>query len=292
MKTICYTLTFGLFVVLAACDIINPAEDIPAYVYVESFQVNTDSRSEGTNSSKIEEVWLSVNGNFLGAYTLPALIPILESGMRTLTLSAGIKDNGISATPEIYPFYDDYEVQLELRPNEVDTLRPIIGYRDNTRFAFIEQFETEDSHIFQDLRAGTTANRVQIVSEGGLEGNSAYVQLNEDNPLVELATLNAYRDLTTRGFVAYLEVDFRSDVIVVFGVQGFRNGVPGTPIFDPGFLPGATWSKIYFNLSPLVFGNNFDEFKILFQAILPNEDGVFIQKDANIWLDNIKLVHF
>lgn len=291
MKTIYYILTIISFTALTACDIINPAEDIPAYIYVEAFQLNTDSRSEGTNSSKIEEVWLSVNGNFLGAYTLPALIPILETGTQNITLNAGIKDNGISATPEIYPFYEGSEVQVDLRPNEVDTLRPVIGYLDNTRFSFIEPFNN-DNHLFQDLRAGNDFNRIQISAEGAFEGSSAHIQLNEDNPLVELATVNPYRDLTTQGFVVYLEVNFRSDVIVVFGVQGFSNGVAGAPIFDPGFLPSDTWNKIYFNITPLVFGNDFDEFKILFQAILPNENGVFTQNEANIWLDNIKLVHF
>lgn len=292
MKTIYYILAIVFLGTLAACDIINPSEDIPAYLYVEPFQLETDTRTEGSNSSKIEEAWLSVNGNFLGAYTLPALIPVLGTGTQTITLSAGIKDNGISATPEIYPFYEPFETEIELRPNEVDTLRPVIGYLEDTRFAFIEDFE-QGTHIFRDLRAGMDFNRIQITNENAFEGNSALVRLNEDNPLVELATINAYRDLTTQGFVAYLEVNFRSDVIVVFGVQGIdENGIAAAPVFDPGFLPSSTWNKIYFNITPLVFGNDFIEYKILFQAILPNENGVFTQNEANIWLDNVKLVHF
>lgn len=290
MKTIYNILLICGLSILAACDLINPSEDIPAYIYVAPFELNTDP-NEGTDSERITDVWLSVNGDFLGAYPLPALIPVLAAGNQVIRLDAGIKDNGVSATPDIYPFYKALELQVELRPNEVDTLRPIIGYSDQARFAFIETFES-NNQIFRDLRAGEDANRVQITSEGAFEGNSARVQLTEDNPLVELATLNAYRDLTTRGFSVYLEVNYRSDVIVVFGVQGFKNGVAGAPIFDPGFLPTTVWNKIYFNITPLVIAGDFDEFKILFQAILPNENGVFTQNEANIWLDNIKLVHF
>ncbi len=273
-----------------ACDLINPPEAIPSYIYVVPFQFNTTG-AQGSNSSRITEVWLTVNGDFLGAYTLPALIPILAQGEQTIVLDAGIKENGIAATPDIYPFYQPFTVKVDLRPNEVDTVRPVISYRSNTRFAFIEPFE-DNRQVFRELRAGNDFNRIQIVEEGAFEGKSGLIRLNRDNPLVELATVSAYRDLTARGLLVYLEVDYKSETTVIFGVQGIRNGVPGNPVFDPGFVRSANWNKIYFNLSPLLTGGNFDEYKILLQAVLPNNNGVFTQNTANIWLDNIKLVHF
>ncbi len=273
-----------------SCDLINPDEKIPAYIYVEPFQLNTNN-TQGSNSSRITDTWLTVNGNFLGAYTLPALIPVLAEGQQTIMLDAGIKDNGIAATPEIYPFYQNYTAKLELQPNETDTLRPVIGYRNDTKFAFIERFEN-DAHAFRDLRAGNDFNRIQLTAEGAFEGKSALIRLSKDFPAAELATVNAYRDLTAKGILVYLEMDYKSEATVVFGVQGIKNGVAGNPVFDPGFLPSANWNKIYFNLSPLLAGGNFDEYKILMQTVLPNSNGVFTQNNANVWLDNIKLVHF
>lgn len=290
MKTIYKIYLFTLILLPISCDLINPEETIPAYIYVTPFQLNT-SGNQGTNSSKITEAWLMVNGDFLGAYTLPALIPILATGEQTITLEAGIKDNGIAATPEIYPFYQAFTAKVDLRANEVDTLRPVISYRSEAKFAFIEPFENA-GQVFRDLRAGTDFNRIQIVSEGAFEGQSALIRLNKDNPAVELATVNNFRDLTSKGIRVYLEVDYKSEAPVIFGVQGFKNGLPGTAIFDPGFLPSDNWNKIYFNISPLVAGGDFDEYKILFQSILPNNNGVFTQNNANVWLDNIKLVHF
>ncbi len=278
------------WLLLSACDIINPPEAIPAYIYVPGFEVNIPS-SQGSASTRITEVWLSVNGNFLGAYSLPALIPILEEGSQNITLEAGIKENGVNATPDIYPFYRPWEMRVNLRSNEVDTLRPVVGYRNEARFAFIEPFENAN-HIFQELRAGTNFNRIQIVRENAFEGNSALIELNEDNPLVEIGTSRRFSDLTTRGFVVYMEMNYRSDVDVIFGVQGYKNGLPGTAFFDPGFTARGDWNKIYFNMSPLFFGGDFDEFQILIQTLLPANNGVFTKTKASIWLDNIKLVHF
>ncbi|HMO37945.1 MAG TPA: hypothetical protein PKC76_06960 [Saprospiraceae bacterium] len=291
MRTIYPTLLYGLLTLLAACDLINPEENVPGYLYVTPFTLNTNPATEGSNTHKITEVWLTVNGEFLGAYALPALIPVLGQGEQIITLDAGIRDNGVAATPEIYPFYESFVRTLTLRPNEVDTLRPVVRYRNATRFAFIEPFENIN-HIFREVRAGTDFNRIQLTTEGALEGSSALIQLNRDNPAVEIATVRGFRDLITRGFLVYLEVDYKSDAIVLFGVQGFKNGVPAAPVFDPGFLPSATWNKIYFNLSALVVAGDFDEHRIVLQTVLPNENGVFTQNNANVWLDNVKLVHF
>lgn len=277
-----------------SCDIINPEEDIPAYIYVPDIELQTNSVAEGTASERITDVWLNVDGGFLGAYSLPALIPVLEAGGRQLVLQAGIKDNGINATPEIYPFYEPYEYAAGLEPNEVDTIRPRIGYADGVRFSFIENFE-RSAHIFQDIRRGT-ASQISLETEGAFEGNqSLRIRLDTANALVELATNDRFSGLTGQSPLVYLEVNYRSDVPVVFGVVGHdRNGLPsqGVLALDPGFSPREDWNKIYFNLSVLIAQANREEYQAALQAFIPIENGRFSRQSANVWLDNIKLVHF
>ncbi len=288
-----YTLLLAVGVVLcfSTCDLVNPEESIPAYIYVPDFQLTTTA-GQGTNSNKITDVWLSVNGNFLGVYTLPALIPILAEGEQTIILEAGIKDNGINATPEIYPFYKPFEIKRNLKPNVVDTIRPVTTYRDNARFSFIEPFEQE-SHLFQDLRTGNNFNRIQITREGAFEGNAAWIRMDTNNPILELATNIRFEDLKAKGGLVYLEVNYKSEVPVIFGLIGYPEGAAtGVPLYDPGFLPSNEWNKIYFNLSSLLIGSIYSEFQIAFQSVLPNQNGVFTQNSASIWLDNIKLVRF
>ncbi len=279
---------------LAACDLINPAEEIPAYIYVPSIELQTNVATQGSNSSKITDVWLTVEGDFLGAYTLPAKIPILKNGETQLSLRAGIKDNGVNATPEIYPFYERYETTIDLQPNETDTIRPIIRYMDNVRFAMIEGFENASTHQFQDLRSGEDANKITISSQDAFEGLSAVIQLDTASSFVELATIDRFKDLTTTNLQVYLEVNYRSEVPAIFGLVGYDDSDPftGYPLYDPGFSPKGEWNKIYFNLSTLIAQGNFDEYQIGFNAFIPIENGALTLDKGQLQLDNIKLVHF
>ncbi len=275
---------------LTACDLINPAEAIPSYIYVTDFQLNTTA-TQGTNSNKITDVWVTIGDEFIGVFPIPALIPMLTNGEQTITLEAGIKDNGISSTGKIYPFYTSFQTKVALNPSEVDTLRPVIGYRGETRFAFIEDLE-RGTPIFGDLIAGNDANRIQITKENAFEGNSALITLDKNNPTVVLGTVNKYGNLTTKNVNVYLELNYKSDADVIFGVIGYKSGVKGETLYEPGFVARADWNKIYFNMSPLVVGTRYDEFQIVLQSILPLQNNVFTKDKASIWLDNIKLVHF
>lgn len=279
---------------LTACDIINPEEDIPAYLYVPDFTLTTNAITEGSASEKITDVWLSIDGDFLGAYTLPALIPLLEVGERDIVLQAGIKDNGINATPDIYPYYQDFRLARTLIPDMVDTLRPAIRYRNDVQFAFIENFEG-NSQIFQDVRRGSL-NQIQITDAGIFEGNGAcLISLDSSMSILEVATNSRFANLASRSPFVYLEVNYKSDVPVVFGLIGNdRNGLPSQEIIilNPGFSPKEEWNKIYFNLSFILAEMGKEEYQVVFQAFIPIENGQLSRNKANVWLDNIKLLHF
>lgn len=290
-KTLFYTLFGALFLgSFGSCDIVNPAEDIPAYVYIDTFRLET-TVIQGSDSELITDGWFSAGQDFLGAYDLPALVPVLAQGETTITIEPGIKDNGISLTRDLYPFYRSFQTSIDLQPNEVDTLRPVTRYRDDAKFAFVEDFETE-SHQFREIRIGDVDHRIRLESEGAFEGNtSGRITLDRDQAVVEIATVERFSDLTATGVFVYLEVNYKSDVPVLFGLVGHTGGSSET-IFDPGFLPRDTWNKIYFNLSPLFFQGIFDDYQIVLQAAIPIVDGDLSRETANIWLDNIKLIHF
>lgn len=280
---------------LAACDVVNPEEGIPAYIYVPDFELQTNSTAEGSSSEKITDVWLNLDGGFLGAYTLPALIPVLETGNREIILQAGIKDNGINSSPEIYPFYESVTYAAALAPDVVDTIRPVIGYLETAKFAFIENFE-RSAHLFQDIVGRGNAGQIQLVAEGAFEGGqSLRIRLDSSSSIVEVATNERFGGLASQSPLVYLEVNYRSDVPVVFGIIGHDiNGQPsqGDVALDPGFSPREDWNKIYFNLSRLIAQVNREEYQIVLQAFIPIENGKLTRESADVWLDNIKLVHF
>lgn len=279
--------------IFSGCEIINPEEPIPAYIYVESFDVTTDFATEGSSASKITDVWLFDGGDFLGSFPLPATIPVLQSGQTTLTLKAGIKDNGIAATPDIYPFYEPYVTTLDLKEGQVDTLHPTIGYTANTKFALIESFES-GNHAFNEIRLGSIENKITLSDVDAFEGDySALVQLDTTHSVVELATGLNIRDLTKTGLKVYLELNYKTDVDVFFGLIGFDDTHPaGERLFEHGVGVKSEWNKIYFNLSSVANTNDYDFYKVGFQSYIPKEGESFIQNNAKIYLDNIKLLHF
>jgi len=287
---------FALIMLASSCDLINPEEDIPAYVAVNSVEFNTNSLSEGSSSNRITEVWMSVNGSFLGAYTLPSpAIPILENGTTELAFQAGIKDNGINATPEIYPFYTIYTTTVDLDTASTVQVEPVFEYTDDTKFAFVEDFQ-DGSQVFQDIILGRE-DQIKLVSQGAFEGgSSALITLDTSSIIFEAATASRYANLVSNtSATVYLEVNYKSDVPVIFGVRGYQQGAPATAgetVLNPGFLPSENWNKIYFNLSLIISQLRLDEYQVVFRAFIPSQGGELTRDSANVWLDNIKLVHF
>ncbi len=278
---------------ITGCEIINPEEPIPAYIYVESFDLVTDPATEGSNSSNITDVWLFSDGDFLGVYPLPATIPILKSGMTNLRLRAGIKENGIAATPDYYPFYAPYDLAIDLREARVDTIRPVIEYLDETKFSFIESFDG-GGHLFSEIRVGDIENKITLTTADVFEGTkSALIQLDTSHNIVELATGLSFDDLTETGKKVYLELNYKTEVPVLFGLIGFDNtNAAGEGLYGNGVNASSEWKKIYFNLTAAAVTDNFDFFKVGIRSSIPKEDGKFKLENAKIYLDNIKLLHF
>jgi hypothetical protein len=278
----------------AGCDLINPEEPIPGYIHIPEVSVQT-AQGQGSASSKITEVWVTVDGEFIGAFPIPSDIPVIGEGEVEVFVQAGIKDNGVGSIPEIYPFYEAYQQMATLGENTTDTLRPVFRYLDATTFALVEGFES-GSQVFRDIFAGNLS-QLDVVSDEVFEGEgSLRIQLDSLSPLVQVATFQRYPQIVDNNSArVYLEMDYKSEVPVVFGLIGYRSGelAGGQTDFIAGFLPSAEWNKIYFNFSLEAIQLGLDEYQVFFQAAIPDdENGNPSTDQANIWLDNVKLLHF
>ncbi|MEM9024932.1 MAG: hypothetical protein AAGB22_14400, partial [Bacteroidota bacterium] len=97
---------------LSSCDIINPEEEIPSFLRIDSINLNiTNSGIQGAPTENITEAWVFWNSELIGVFELPAIIPILAAGQGELQVAAGIQVNGIGAKREIYPFYQAFRNQ-------------------------------------------------------------------------------------------------------------------------------------------------------------------------------------
>ena len=127
------------------CDLFDQEEPIPAYLYIDEMGLNTDSASEGSDKHDIKDAWVSVNGEFIGIYPLPALVPVLETGVQEVRLFPGISVSGLADFRITNPLYTFYEEDVELEEGVVDTIQPSVGYDDDAIFLFVEDFETSNS---------------------------------------------------------------------------------------------------------------------------------------------------
>ena len=276
-------LCFAALLTLCACP--PDLEEAPAYVLIEGFDLIT-APGEGAPTTDIREVWAFADGEFIGVFPLPARVPVFRSGPVTLRFEAGIRQDGRSVTPDIYPFYTPVEQTLELLPDATVALGMLdIGYRRETVFGFVEDFEATTGRVFTDvLTAGNTIrSQTGTVRSGGAAGA---IELSDTSRLFEAATGITFRKLNEVPINVWLEVDFLADAPTLFGVIGPQN-VGTTRVFDPGFLPRADWTKIYFNLGPVIGSADLDELRVALSSLLPDD-----LTGGTVYLDNVKLLYF
>ena len=135
-----------LIVVFSSCKKDQFKAEIPSYIHIESIDLETDS-FEGSDSQNLTDAWVTMDGNFLGAFELPCTIPILSDGAHEFRVSSGIKANGISATRIIYPFFEicdlfikDGDTYLASNSNMVNLHRDSTSHNNSNFFWIVAPF--------------------------------------------------------------------------------------------------------------------------------------------------------
>tara|TARA_B110000977_G_C11000583_1_gene463646 strand:+ start:170 stop:1069 length:900 start_codon:yes stop_codon:yes gene_type:complete len=294
----------SLFLVIVAfsffcsCSKENFKAEIPSYLKIKAIDLETDN-FDGSDSQKITDAWVTMDGIFLGAFEIPCTIPILAEGEHEFAISAGIKANGISATRIRYPFYSIcnlfynnateqiLEGKVNLYRDSTVTVSATTTYTDNTNFLFIESFEDPGIIVEPSTESDTTLQKTNIdslVFEGYGSG------------LVELDSVNDFFELINSEFVTLnsiyndnmLELNYKSDHSFKVGIAVKSTETGEINRFEALHIDSSSvWNKIYVHMTNQVnLGTTSDEF------------GVFIgmKKRANVetatfYFDNIKWLH-
>jgi hypothetical protein len=267
---------------LSSCEIINPAEDIPSYLHVDAFTVTTNAE-QGSSSSKIENVWVSVDGQSLGAYQLPATLPVLASGSHSVVLGAGILVDGIAETRMSYPFYTNYTSTVNLEAGKTLTVTPAVTYSSYARMK-IEDFDNVHTGAF-DTTSVSDTSLIDTSGVNGMEGKFGYVILDSNRPYFECASHDTTA-LPGNGANVFLEMNYKCNT--EFTVSTIAN--TSTNVFIDEILTIRTtdsWKKIYIDLTPAIaIRNDAIGWKILIKATKPTS-----QSTAELFFDNIKIVY-
>lgn len=278
-------LGFVLSMFAVSCEIINPEEEIPAYIEVKKIGVAVGP-GQGTSSSKVTDVWVYANGNYLGTFELPARIPVLKKGKNDITFGAGIQANGIASTRDAYPFYKFIDsLGMDLTPGQVKTIDSLtVNYFPGLDFANFWMEDFEGSSISLDTTGESLAN-IEIETSVVFEGQrSLRMEVTPDRPVLVCASPDAGQILSV-GKDIYLEMNYRCTQPFQLSLNAFTfSGNRIVPVIR--FNPKADWNKIYVRLNPYINVNgDASRFQMVFSLSLA--DGA---SQGLVYLDNIKLI--
>ncbi len=267
----------------------EPDAGIPAYIYVPGVVVNTVPTVEGTNSHNIQDVWVYIDNEPQGVYTLPAFIPVLEEGTISLRFNGGILLNGISSTRAAYPHYAGFDTLLNLVRGETDTIVPVLHYNTDITFLWMEDFESQGFTLRRNVQSDTTLTRVNRTQDSSLvfEGqNGLAVWTDSERPYFMCETNSAF-PLIRDGSNYFLELNYKNNIPMVVGLIVYA---PGGSSYEQPIIQlntTDTWKKQYINFSPYISGSSGYTYRVIIAANYNRTDG----QAGTVLLDNLKLIH-
>lgn len=276
----------GVFVALlmSSCDIINPAEQIPGFVLIDEVNLQPDP-NQGADTHRATHIIAAIDGVSFGGFPLPAKIPVLGDGEQRILLQAGVEQNGMSGSAVAYPFYERKELTLDLAEEEEFDFAMDIGYDEDAIFGYLEDFEFGNS-LTIDLD-GNPLSSVQPSTVESASGNrSGQITLSQEAPSLAVASAVIVPNVPSDGSAVFIELDYRNEVEFAVGLVGI-SGNDEFPIEFLGLRVSEDWNKVYINLTNLILESGLNEFRVLITA-----DYSGVNEEQNIFLDNLKFIHF
>lgn len=274
-----------LLLLVSGCTFLEDKGDEPMFFTINS--VRTQEINQTSNTHRILDVWAFADGTDLGVFTLPAVIPVLPSDTEATFLSffAGIRKNGQVNDPLLYPFYKNIEIQRNLMPLGAETLDLEFEYRSNTVFALVEDFES--NHVFTNDADNNDTTFLTLTDAEARSGNSSgHLHLSQQNPTIEVANSTPL-PLPVDGNAVYAEIEIKSDIETVIGLIGV-DGEDEFTNFIIVLVPQPEWKKIYLSLGETLALSGLNEYRLVIGASIENQTA----QEGNIYIDNIKILHF
>jgi hypothetical protein len=300
------TYLFLVLTALAGCKVFDNEVIAPGYICIPSFTFETDNlpgdlvKNQGDSMNGFVDAWIYSNDNLEGTFGFPVkggldfarVIPIQHNGPTKISIDAGILRTGQSNERRPASFITRYNVNVNLKPGQVDTIRPVFRYGASCRFLLIEDFD-QDAGILLTKKISQPGD--SIIREGGSQARTPgklsgrlKVQPNTSEYPAELliGTLNNFE--YRRGQQVYLELDYKTNIPLHVGVNVID--VDGNSVLVPIFLTNATgtWTRVYVDLSEeLSVRGTGVRFWPYFRFY--TQPG---QTPPDVMLDNIKLIQF
>jgi hypothetical protein len=234
--------------------------------------------AQGVNTHKITDLWYYVNGQFKGVFPIGSVMPVVAEDKAEITLLAGIKNNGISATRLSYSFFNPITFTQNLTAGQTYTVLPEFEYNSNVKFIYSQNFDSPGSLFISAGDSAYTLTTDPTKTCGG-SGGSIFMSMSDSKPTSKMLNSQPYY-LPAGGSIVYLELNYKCNQKITVGVIGDGYDERNAIILNKS----DDWNKIYIQLTNVV-------------SSPPNHIGnqVFIKATKEvatpeIYIDNIKLI--
>lgn len=260
-----------------------------SWIILNSWSLNENPNAqsdEGEMSHDISQAFVNMDGKILGAFELPAKIPVIGEGEHNFIIIPGIINNGISATKKRYPFMEQFELTANLIKGDTITINPETQYFEDLNF-LIEDFESPSIKFDYANESDVQLTREDdptVLKWGGYYGS--IVLNNADSLFSGVTTFGEV--LPKQGADVYLELDYMNSNSMLTGVVSYGNG---TYFEDPNIQlnpqENPVWKHIYIDLKEIIsFRTNSPFADMSFTAVLDE-----LGTEKFVYLDNIKVIY-
>ena len=257
---------------------------IPTYFQINEIGFNDNINGE-TSTSKISDVWFYVNDQKQGIYEMPCTFPVIGDGTNNIKIFSGIKVNGISASRDIYPFYESYDTTLNFISDSILSLVPTTKYKQNLNF-YSEDFDGLGNNF--DISINSDTNFISPFPTDSVYGQLSNVgKVILQNPFLNFeATTFEIDDFPSAGSPVYIELDYKNNSTFIIGAYvNFSQSVIKKSII--AINPSEDWNKIYVNLTPTINESiGAQSLKVFISMLRPES-----MNSAELSIDNFKIIY-
>jgi len=279
---------FSVGLCSSGCELINPDEQIPAFLRMEEYAISTTG-DQGYPVHNLTDAWVYHEEQLIGVYELPASIPILSDGATDLRIKPGMRVSGQVGQRSSHPFINDLTPTISLFPDSHVVYNPTVTYKADAKFEWVEEFEGAGLSLVATAQNQGVMTRIQ--GEGAFAGQSLKMSLSGSNQLLmECATSERFTTLPRAGAPIILECSYRNNNRLFIGlISQTTTGVRQTTIMVLNASPDV-WKHVYVNVGETVSSSslaNASGHQVFF-GFIRDEVG---SDEAYAIIDNIKLIH-
>lgn len=266
------------------CD--SEPEPPASYLTVHPFTFQSRP-GEGSARQSITDGWIYVNNQYIGAYELPATIPVLDSGFLEVLIQPGYRENGRITSPARYDLLEPYKTSALFDPFETTEIFPTTTYQSGLRFTFLEEFE--GVHFLNIDRDGNQETKILLSTvEEAYEGlRSGVIELTATRKSI-VAVYDIEKPIPQSPDPIILELHFKADIPFSIGFLGNKGPLGEDYLINATLFPKKEWTKAYFDFRDLINDSNSDGYRLAVAANFQVDTTIAVQR---ILLDNIKVIH-